>query len=337
MKQHVTASVPDPRKYVPDLPVAAFRFFETAMAKAPEDRYQTAEDFVEALDRLDFSKASATASLAEALSSQIGKITAEDRGGHVTKAIERVAVKVTKQRTPLSASPMTIENDEAPPAKRSRVFWAVIVAAALAVIAGAVVAAFLLAPRNPGVPNPPEKTTEKPAEKPAGKTADDYLKPIKTTTVTTVTPPPGTPPAVPPAAPKTDATKPPAVTPPVVAPVKPPEKAVEKTPAKDPGKVTDKGASSGTTKEPLKKAAPPTKPAEPANPDKEIEAAAQAALDEVKAVEANSKPEDRISIIRMYKEIILDIKEYEKTAAYKEAQKAMDRLQAAEAEAPLTP
>ena len=43
MKKQVTEPVPDPRRYVPTLPVTVYRFLEKAMAKPLEDRYQTAE------------------------------------------------------------------------------------------------------------------------------------------------------------------------------------------------------------------------------------------------------------------------------------------------------
>jgi serine/threonine protein kinase len=49
--KHITAPLPLPREVNPDLPEAVERVVLRAMAKAPEDRYQTAEEMVEALER----------------------------------------------------------------------------------------------------------------------------------------------------------------------------------------------------------------------------------------------------------------------------------------------
>jgi serine/threonine-protein kinase len=52
MRKHLTESVPDPRQYVPELPDALCRMLGRAMAKNPEYRYESAEDFIAALDKL---------------------------------------------------------------------------------------------------------------------------------------------------------------------------------------------------------------------------------------------------------------------------------------------
>jgi serine/threonine-protein kinase len=52
MRQHLTAPVPDPRQYVPDLPGAVCRLLARALAKDREYRYESAEDFIRALDEL---------------------------------------------------------------------------------------------------------------------------------------------------------------------------------------------------------------------------------------------------------------------------------------------
>ncbi|HID62602.1 MAG TPA: serine/threonine-protein kinase, partial [Anaerolineae bacterium] len=49
--KHITAPLPLPRDVNPDLPEAVERVILKAMAKAPEDRYQTAVEMVEALER----------------------------------------------------------------------------------------------------------------------------------------------------------------------------------------------------------------------------------------------------------------------------------------------
>ncbi len=50
MRQHVQAPVPDPRRAAPDLPHGVWPLLRRAMAKRPEDRFTSAEDFIEALD-----------------------------------------------------------------------------------------------------------------------------------------------------------------------------------------------------------------------------------------------------------------------------------------------
>jgi serine/threonine-protein kinase len=52
MRKHLTAPVPDPRQYVPDLPGAVCWLLARAMAKDREYRYASAEDFIRALDEL---------------------------------------------------------------------------------------------------------------------------------------------------------------------------------------------------------------------------------------------------------------------------------------------
>jgi serine/threonine protein kinase len=47
--QQVTDPHPDPRKFVPGLPEPCVRIIDTAMAKSPDDRYQSAEEMVVAL------------------------------------------------------------------------------------------------------------------------------------------------------------------------------------------------------------------------------------------------------------------------------------------------
>jgi len=101
MRMQVQAPVPDPRQHVPDLPVAAFRFFEKAMAKQPEDRYVTAEEFIAALDRLDFTTSGTDTSDSQALISQLGAITSEDRGAHLNQALGRAVRRAQRQRTPM--------------------------------------------------------------------------------------------------------------------------------------------------------------------------------------------------------------------------------------------
>jgi len=150
MKKHVTEDVPDPRQFVPELPVAVFRFFERAMAKQPEERYLTAEEFVEALDRLDFSMAGAIGPVTpQALSAQIGRIAPEDRGSHLTETLGRAVKRAQRERTPTPGQRLSAIERAATPKRASWLTWLLIVIGAVMVIGGAIAAAFMLANRKP--------------------------------------------------------------------------------------------------------------------------------------------------------------------------------------------
>ena len=272
MKKHVQEALPDPRRAVPDLPVAVFRFFEKAMAKEPEDRYLTAEEFIEALDRLDFSHPDGGAPpTAQALSAQIGPISAEDRGGHLTEALDRAVRRAQRQRTPTPQTALAPSSVAIRTARKANwVLWLLIGVGVAILVGGAVVAAIMLSKTTPGADTGP-------------------------------TPPVSPAPAQP------------------VAPTPPPEpaaKAPEVGPTPEP--------QPSTVAKPPEKVQPAAKPPEPPNT---IEDAAQAALDEVRKVEADPKI-PREEIIRMYEENVLGIRQYAKTKAAQEAQKAIDRLRA---------
>jgi len=171
MKKHVSAPVPDPRRHAPGLPVAVYRFFEKAMAKAPEERYQTAEEFIAALDRLDFSaEAADVAPTPATLSAQIGPIAPEDRGSHLSKALGRAVRRA--QRHP--AAPSSSRYPAGLPSKEALrlggwKLWLLIGGAAAVIIGGAILAALLLAPKPgaPGgaapAPSPPSAGTPPPS------------------------------------------------------------------------------------------------------------------------------------------------------------------------------
>jgi len=148
MKKQVQAPVPDPRQYRPDLPVAVFRFFEKAMAKEPADRYAVAEDFIAALDRLDFSRAGADLPDSQDLVDQLGAVAAEDRGSHLSQTLGRAVRRAHRQRTPMSESAIddVLGAGTAAGRKAGWKLWLIIGALALLVVGGAVVAAILLAP-----------------------------------------------------------------------------------------------------------------------------------------------------------------------------------------------
>ena len=146
MRKQVQAPVPDPRQHVPDLPVAAFRFFEKAMAKQPEDRYVTAEQFIEALDRLDFAASGTDRSDSQALIQQLGAITSEERAGHLNQALGRAVRRAQRQRTPMPED--AVENVLGAGAGAAREggwkLWLIIGGILLLLIVGAVVAALIL-------------------------------------------------------------------------------------------------------------------------------------------------------------------------------------------------
>ncbi|MFO8012741.1 MAG: protein kinase [Phycisphaerae bacterium] len=89
MRMHVLASPPDPRDVVPDLPQTLCWLLAKAMAREPEDRYASAADFIEALDRLDLAveRDEAPRALVEQMAEvrrqerrQEGRVTVSPRG-----------------------------------------------------------------------------------------------------------------------------------------------------------------------------------------------------------------------------------------------------------------
>ena len=204
MIKQVQEPVPDPRQFVADLPIAAYRFFEKAMAKDPNDRYMTADEFVAALDRLDFSQTEAAAATPQALVAQIGAISAEDRGSHLTETLGR-AVRRAQRRTPPPGH--AVETLPAPgtgaKSKAGWVVWLIIGIGLVVVIAGAVVAAILIsryrtqegAPSGPSSsavqqPTPPAPTPTQPGPTPT-QPGETPAKPAEKTPTPPVTPPTG--------------------------------------------------------------------------------------------------------------------------------------------------
>jgi len=210
MIKQVQDPVPDPRRAVPDLPIAAFRFFEKAMAKDPNDRYLTADDFLAAIDRLDFSQRDDAAPTAQALVNQIGAISAEDRGSHLTEALDRAVRRAQRQLTP---APGRVAETLAAPAAKGKAGWkiALLIGIGLVVvIAAAIVAAIVLSrgwtPEGPPA-GPPESVVQ-PGPKPTtppetpSQPGQTPTQPGETPTqpATQPGPPPATTPAVTPSA-----------------------------------------------------------------------------------------------------------------------------------------
>jgi hypothetical protein len=211
MKKHVTELVPDPRQFVPSLPVAVYRFFEKAMAKEPSERYQTAEEFVEALDRLDFTpNAEGGATAAVALAVQVGRMAAEDRGSHLSEALNRAVSRTQRQRTPLTETAPLAQKAKS---GKSWLVWVLVGAGVLLLLGGAAVLAIYLSQQEkPLIPTPPV-VAPKPAEPGAkapepGAKAPDSGQAAK---------PPETPAGAPPVAPAEKPPETPAGTPPAKA------------------------------------------------------------------------------------------------------------------------
>ncbi|MFO8012784.1 MAG: protein kinase [Phycisphaerae bacterium] len=169
MKKQVQAPVPDPRSFRPELPAAAFRFFEKAMAKEPADRYCVAQDFIEALDRLDFAKADSDLTDSQDLVDQLGAAAAADRGSHLSQTLGRAVKRAQRQRTPMSESAVdeVLGAGTAVGRKAGWRLWLLIGVLALLVVGGAVAAAILLAPGD-GEPGRPE-TGKEAGTTPSGK------------------------------------------------------------------------------------------------------------------------------------------------------------------------
>jgi len=78
MRKHVIEPLPDAGQFVPDLPASLCALLAKALAKEPEDRYQSAADLVAALDALDFAGVETTVS-AEAVAREIAPMVEDDR------------------------------------------------------------------------------------------------------------------------------------------------------------------------------------------------------------------------------------------------------------------
>jgi len=153
--------VPDPRRYTPTLPVTAYRFLEKAMAKPPEDRYQTAEEFVTAMDRIDFSDQEDMVPTPQALSAGIGPIAAEDRGSHLSRVLGRAVRRAQRQRTPTPRPLITPESRDAAASFLSgwRLWLLIGFGIALLTVAAFIVA-YSLTPEPPEPPASPGEPSE---------------------------------------------------------------------------------------------------------------------------------------------------------------------------------
>jgi len=80
MRMHVLAQPPDPRDFVPELSQPLCRLLAKTMAREPEDRYQSAQDFIDALDELDLSTLDKGGLASVELVSQLAGVAKTQRG-----------------------------------------------------------------------------------------------------------------------------------------------------------------------------------------------------------------------------------------------------------------
>jgi len=147
MQKHLTEPPPDPRLFVPNLPQVLCDVLATALAKRPEDRYQTAEEFLAALSAIDIQDLEAWEMAApEALVKQLAGLADAERrrSWHVEKLTLAAARKHSDP-----------ERAVARPRRRFRKVWLLVAAGILALAAlGGGVTVLLLRPTVPPPPAP---------------------------------------------------------------------------------------------------------------------------------------------------------------------------------------
>ena len=153
MQKHLTEPPPDPRQFVPNLPQVLCDILAKALAKRPEDRYQTAEKFLAALSAIDIQDLEAWEMAApEALVKQLAGLADAERrrSRHVEKLTLAAARKHGAPEHAVARSPDR--------AHKARLIAAAVVVA-LALVGGIV--ALVMAPRlfrpapNAAPPAPP--------------------------------------------------------------------------------------------------------------------------------------------------------------------------------------
>jgi serine/threonine-protein kinase len=139
MQKHLTEPPPDPRQFVPDLPQVLCDVLAKALAKRPEDRYQTAEEFLAALSAIDMEDLEASEMAApEALVKQMAGLADAERrrSWHVEKLTLAAARKHGAPERAVARSPDR--------ARKARLIAAAVIVA-LALVGGIV--ALVMAPR----------------------------------------------------------------------------------------------------------------------------------------------------------------------------------------------
>ena len=139
MQKHLTEPPPDPRQFVPNLPRVLCDVLAKTLAKRPEDRYQTAEEFLAALSAIDIQDLEAWEMAApEALVKQLAGLADAERRRtwHVEKLTLAAARKHGAPERAVTRSPGRV---------RKWLLLAAAVVVALALIGGIV--ALLMASR----------------------------------------------------------------------------------------------------------------------------------------------------------------------------------------------
>ena len=179
MNRHRFDSPPDPRKVIPGLPAAVFRIIEKAMAKEPDERYQSAGDLLGVLEGLDFESLDPNATVnLEAVSAQIGAVTPQV-GSHVGAVMKQAARRVDKSTSGIRM----VETIE----KVNPLKWYVIGGVLVAVVCiAAVILAIILADRGNGDGDDEDLTqvgsigtakVKQPAEQSSQETPDRPIQP----------------------------------------------------------------------------------------------------------------------------------------------------------------
>jgi len=108
MQKHLTEPPPDPRQFVPNLPQVLCDILAKTLAKRPEDRYQTAEEFLAALSAIDIQDLEAWEMAApEALVKQLAGLADAERrrSRHVEELTRAAALKHSAPERAVTRSP----------------------------------------------------------------------------------------------------------------------------------------------------------------------------------------------------------------------------------------
>jgi len=96
MQKHLTEPPPDPRQFVPNLPQVLCDVLAKALAKHPEDRYQTAKEFLAALSAIDIQDLEAWEMAApEALVKQLAGLADAER--RRSRHIEKLTLSASRK------------------------------------------------------------------------------------------------------------------------------------------------------------------------------------------------------------------------------------------------
>ncbi len=163
LTKQATEPFPDPREFVPELNESVTRFFETALAKKPENRYETMQDFLRDLDGLRLQ------SLAQAPTGNTAMMTAPAQGSNASNSSVQIGrTKIQKVREAAEALEKSSKDADKKPAlsktgsrptepqpKAAPRFPRWIPIAALLTIAAVIIGGTLINPKKtPEIPEP---------------------------------------------------------------------------------------------------------------------------------------------------------------------------------------